>query len=80
MKWVFRTLGVLALVVGVLAAIMAWRAFGIGKQEASVAPTPKLDVDANAAAQRLAGAVRFKTISWDGKPDASGDEFLALHD
>lgn len=80
MKWVFRTLGVLALVVGALVAIMAWRAASLGGQEASVAPAPKLDIDTQAAAQRLAGAVRIKTVSWDGKPDASAQEFLALHD
>lgn len=80
MKWVFRTLGLLVLIVGALVAIMAWRAFGESKPRASVAPAPKIDVDADAAARRLAGAVRFKTISYDGRPDASGDEFLALHD
>lgn len=80
MKWIFRTLGVLALLIGALTAIMAWRAFGENRQRVAVAPAPKLDLDADAAARRLAGAVRFKTISYDGRPDASGDEFLALHD
>ncbi len=80
MKWVFRTLGLLALILGALLAVMAWRASGVGTQEAAVAPAPKIDIDAQAAAQRLAGAVRFKTISYDNKPDSSGDEFLALHD
>ncbi len=81
MKWMIRTLGVLALLFGALVALMAWRAFGENaRQAAAVAPAPKVDLDAKAAAQRLAGAVRFKTISYDGRPDASGDEFLALHD
>lgn len=80
MKWIFRTLGVLTLLIGALTAIMAWRAFGENRQRVAVAPAPKLDLDADAAARRLAGAVRFKTISYDGKPDASGDEFVALHD
>jgi len=80
MKWIFRTLGALVLLIGALVAIMAWRAFGETKQQATVAPAPKIDLDIDAAARRLAGAVRFKTISYDDRPDASGPEFLALHD
>ena len=80
MRWIFRTLGLLVLVLGALVAIMAWRTFGESKPQANVAPAPKIDIDSDAAAKRLAGAVRFKTISYDAKPDASGDEFLALHD
>jgi len=81
MKWIFRTLGVLVLVAGALLAVMAWRAFGSGDaQHASVPPAPKVDIDLDGAAKRLAGAVRFKTISFDNRPDASGPEFLALHD
>ncbi|MFV0282073.1 MAG: M20 family peptidase [Rhodoblastus sp.] len=80
MKWAFRTLGALALLAGALLAIMAWRAFGASPQQANVTPAPKPGVDIDAAARRLAGAVRIKTISWDARPDASGPEFLALHD
>jgi len=80
MKWIFRALGLLVLIAGALIAVMAWRAFGENRPQASVAPAPKIDIDADAAAKRLAGAVRFKTISYDARPDASGDEFLALHD
>lgn len=80
MKWVFRTLGLLTLVIGALVAIMAWRASGGGRQEAAIAPAPKIEIDTQAVAQRLSGAVRIKTISWDGRPDASANEFLALHD
>ena len=80
MKWIFRTLGVLTLVIGVLAAIMVGRASRDGRTRTIVASAPKIEVDTDAAASRLAGAVRFRTISWDGKPNASGDEFLALHD
>lgn len=80
MKWIFRTFGLLALIIGALLAIMAWRASGRTSEQAAVAPAPKIDIDLDAAAKRLAGAVRIKTISWDGKPDASANEFLALHD
>ncbi len=80
MKWIGRALGGIALAIGALAAVMAWRAFGESHQQPAVAPAPKVEVDAAAAAARLAGAVRFKTISWDDRPDASGDAFLALHD
>jgi carboxypeptidase PM20D1 len=36
-------------------------------------------LDGTAAAERLAGAVRLKTITYDNKPDASAAEFVKLH-
>ena len=59
MKWIFRTLGVLTLVIGVLAAIMVGRASRDGRTRTIVASAPKIEVDTDAAASRLAGAVHI---------------------
>jgi carboxypeptidase PM20D1 len=44
-----------------------------------VAPVAHVKVDAAAAAERLAGAVRIRTITYDENPTASASEFLKLH-
>jgi carboxypeptidase PM20D1 len=51
-----------------------------GSRQISASPIAAVAVDASAAAERLAGAVRFETISFDDKPDASADAFLGLHE
>lgn len=80
MGWIKKSAAGAGFLVCALAAVMAGRAAsGRGKQEA-VAPAPAVSVDASAAAARLAGAVRIPTISWDDKPNASAEQFLALHD
>jgi carboxypeptidase PM20D1 len=67
------------LVLGV-AAILLFGALTMRSRQVSVAPVAAVKVDEMAAAERLAGAVRFKTISLDDKPNASAEAFLALHD
>jgi carboxypeptidase PM20D1 len=67
------------LVIG-LAAVVLLRGFLGGSRQVAVAPVAAVAVDAEAAAMRLAGAVRFKTVSFDDKPDASASAFLGLHE
>ena len=50
-----------------------------GSRQIEVAPAPTLALDENAAAQRLAAAVRLRTISFDGRDAASAGEFRKLH-
>ncbi len=74
----------LAIAVGVIvigtAAAMSLRALAVGSRQIAVPPVEVAAIDAQAAANRLAGAVRFETISFDDRPDASAQEFLGLHD
>jgi carboxypeptidase PM20D1 len=63
-----------------VAAALSLRALVMGSRQVDVAAVPPLAVDARAAAERLAGAVRFETISFDDRPDASADAIFALHD
>ena len=50
-----------------------------GSRQLDVEPVAPVKVDGMAAAQRLAGAVRLRTVSHDDKPDGSAAEFLKLH-
>ena len=49
-------------------------------QEGPAFPAVSPAFNDQAAAERLAGAVRIKTITFDDRPDASAAEFLKLHD
>ncbi len=71
--------GVGVLVIG-LAAVVLLRTFASGSRQIQASPVAAVAVDAQAAAERLAGAVRFKTISYDDKPDVSAEAFLGLHE
>ena len=80
MGWIKKTAAGAGFLVCVLGAVIAGRTMSGAARQEAIAPAPALTVDAAAAAQRLAGAVRIPTISWDGKPDASAEQFLMLHD
>jgi carboxypeptidase PM20D1 len=66
-----------------LPAVLAVAVFGNTyrktTQQVDVTPVAHVQVDAARAAERLAGAVRFRTITYDQKPDASAAEFEKLH-
>ena len=65
----------LALLVGVLLA----NTYRKHSRQLAVRPVQALSIDREAAAQRLAGAVRFQTISYDDGSRASDEEFRKLH-
>ncbi|WP_028603124.1 M20 family peptidase [Ottowia thiooxydans] len=63
-----------ALVVAV--AVNTWRQ---GSRQVSVPPAPALTIDTDAAAGRLAVAIKFKTISSLEDSNLNADQFTALH-
>ncbi len=67
-------LALLAVVV-VLAAVVVVRTLRFHSQQVAVRPATGLNVDANAAAERLAGALRFRTISYQDSTQFDGAEF-----
>ena len=62
-----------------LAAIVAANTLRHGSRQIEVAAVQPIKLDDNAAAQRLAAAVRLRTISLDGDPGANAAEFRKLH-
>lgn len=73
----------LLLVVGgvvlALLVVVAARTALTGSRQLDVQQVKPVAVDSAAAAERLAQAVRFKTISSETEPGASADQFDALH-
>ncbi|MEZ5605947.1 MAG: M20 family peptidase [Burkholderiaceae bacterium] len=69
---------VLALVVA-LAAAVAINTVRKGSRQLTVAPLPPIAVDENAVAERLAQAVRLKTVSSQSDAQLNADQFEALH-
>lgn len=74
-----KTLAVLGIAVLVLVAVLLVRASTLESRQVKAEPVTDLAVDANAAAQRLAGAVRFPTISHEGGRNVEARAFLDLH-
>jgi len=74
-----RTATALALLLAVLAAALAVGTFRHGSRQLSVSAAPALTVDEAAAAERLAGAVRFRTVSYEVPAEASRQELTRLH-
>jgi len=71
-------LAVLAAVL-LLAAAVAVNTVRKGSRQLSVPPLPPLAIDENAVAQRLAQAVRLKTVSSASDAQLNADQFQALH-
>lgn len=67
-----------ALIVVLLLAV-AFNTLRHGSRQLEVPPVKAVALDANAAAQRLSVAVRLRTVSQDGKPNAGAEEFRKLH-
>ncbi|MEF7614655.1 M20 family peptidase [Aquincola sp. MAHUQ-54] len=70
--------GALAVLV-LLAAAVAANTVRQGSRQIDVPAVAPVAVDAAATAQRLSAAVRFPTVSHDGRPDASAEAFRQLH-
>jgi carboxypeptidase PM20D1 len=71
-------LGLLSLFI-LLAVVVLGNTYRKTTQQIDVQPVAHVEVDAARAAERLAGAVRFRTITYDNRPDASAAEFEKLH-
>src|SRR5437899_5136911 len=64
----------LVVLVGLIAAVVT-RTLGLHSRQAAVAPVAPEPLDSNALAQRLAGALRFKTISYQDSTQFEAREF-----
>ena len=73
-----RSLLVLLLAVAALAAVLAANTWRKPSRQLPVAPVQHVEVDRDAVAQRLATAVRMRTVSYDDRPEASAEEFVKL--
>ncbi|HYX42438.1 MAG TPA: hypothetical protein VE821_12110, partial [Pyrinomonadaceae bacterium] len=67
---------VLALVV--LLGVMLYKTFRYKSRQLQVAPAADVSLDANAAAEHLAQAVRFQTVSYSDPAQIKTDEFTNL--
>lgn len=74
-----KTLYALALAFAVLAAGITIGTLRHGSRQLSVPAATAAAVNEAAAAERLAGAVRFRTVSYETPSEASRAEFLKLH-
>ncbi len=71
-------LTVLGLVLALLAVLLI-RAATLDSRQVGAEPVTDLAVDANAAALRLAGAIRFPTVSHEQGQNLEAQAFLGLH-
>ncbi|WP_375739039.1 M20 family peptidase [Pseudomonas boanensis] len=71
-------LGLLAALVS-LALVLLANTFLKESKQIEVQAVQHTEIDGLAAAERLAAAVRLRTVSYDGKPDHAAPEFLKLH-
>lgn len=62
-----------------LAGVLLANVLSHGSRQIDVAAVAKAPVDETAAAERLAAAIRFRTISEADNPEANADAFAALH-
>jgi carboxypeptidase PM20D1 len=70
---------ILLMLLAALFAAIAANTFRQGSRQLNVTPVEPVEIDANAAAQRLSAAVRLRTVSHDDKRDAGAAEFRKLH-
>lgn len=64
----------------ILLAVLIVRASLLDSRQVTAEPVTDLTVDANAVAERLAGAVRFSTISHEKGENVEAQAFLDLHE
>ncbi|WP_218511043.1 M20 family peptidase [Variovorax sp. dw_308] len=74
-----RIFQVLLLAVLLLAAAVAVKTWRTPSRQLAVRPVAKLDIDAQAAAKRLSGAIPFRTVSSLDDPKGNNAEFDKLH-
>jgi carboxypeptidase PM20D1 len=72
------TITVLGIVL-LLVAVVLLNTYRKGSRQIEAPSAESVAVDAHAAAQRLAGAVRIRTVSYDDRPAAAAEELRKLH-
>lgn len=74
-----KALLVVSVAVASLAAVLAGRTLGLESRQIAVEPATPLELDADRLAEHLAGALRFRTISYADRELIEPDEFRALN-
>src|SRR4030095_2919849 len=74
-----RTLAVLGLALLALVAVLVVRTATVKSRQIQAESVKDLAVDSRAAAERLAGAIRFPTISHEDGKNVEADAFRGLH-
>lgn len=74
-----KLLALVAIVVVALAVVVGARTLTMSSRQMAVAPVTPVAVDVAEASERLAAAVRLRTISKLDDPQANADQFEALH-
>src|SRR5947199_9572575 len=74
-----KSLGALLVVVVILAVIVLERTFTFRSRQPQAAPVAVGPLDTAALARRLAGGLRFKTISFQDSSQFDAREFAGLH-
>src|SRR5687767_11139661 len=62
-----------------VAAVLLVNTLRFTSRQVAVDPVQPLAVDADGAADRLAGAIRFQTVSHQDPANMQADQFLGLH-
>lgn len=75
-----KILSFLAIAFLLLIALLLARAAMVESRQVRAEPVTDLAVDARAVAERLAGAVRFRTVSHEGGRNVEAQAFLGLHE
>src|SRR3954469_17304395 len=74
-----RFLAILGLALLILIVVLCVRASTVKSRQVTASQVTDLAVDANAAAGRLAGALRFPTVSYEDGANVEAQAFLDLH-
>ena len=78
-KRILWVAGLLIVVLAVvLAAALAWNTMRLTSRQIAVKPVASLALERDAVAARLAGALKFRTISDAASADANAEEFKRL--
>lgn len=75
-----RLVAALAAGIAILAAVLMVRTLGVRSKQLTVTPAAPLAIDAAAAAERLGGALRLRTVSHQDPAEFDGGQFRALQD
>ena len=80
MKFLGKALLILGAGLVLLIAVLLARTGLLTSRQLVVDPAPSITVDQRAVAERLAGALRFQTISNQDSSEINDASFLRLHD
>jgi carboxypeptidase PM20D1 len=73
-----RILWIVLLLAAILAAAVAWNTWRLTSRQIDVKPVASLALERDAVAARLAGALKFRTISDAASADTNADEFVRM--